>query len=127
MSKRRRSNRNRSPKKKDEGDADDDEKDQDVDLENGAEENGYCEVECKAHLKSAWEMVEETHSSQDFTPFIAMFYYSMQKELADKEGYGEGDLTRMVANAFHLKQDQVFEHLSEFLEIENERKKKRKN
>merc|ERR1712228_475467 len=107
---------------------DDDEKEQDVDFEN--EEDGYSEKECKAHLKSAWEMVEELHSLSDFTPWIAMFYFSMRRQLEKKGVYEENELTKMVATAFHMKQTEVLEHLSEFVEIENERKnpkKKRKS
>ena len=81
------------------------------------EKESYPRSECQSMLDSAWKTVESTHSAQDFTPFIALFYAGIRTTA--NRGYKESDITKSVAKIFHLEQDQVLQHLSEFVENQN--------
>ena len=87
----------------------------DKEREAEAKEDGLNEVD--SALASSWKMVSGTHSSADFTPFIAMFYFGLRRHSALQE---EQEALEATANVFHLDEEQVLEHLSAFKELHRE-------
>merc|ERR1712154_160445 len=86
----------------------------------------YSESERRSNLDAAWEQVAGTHSAEDFTPWITLFYFGFLDMV--KNGHQEKDalVVEQVANLFHVKQDQVLGHLSEFVETQNAKKPPKK-
>lgn len=79
--------------------------------------------EVEEELDAAWKMVEGTHSSGDFTPFIALFYFGMRVHGGKEE---EQAALTVTADVFRLDESQILEHLSEFEEMKNKAKRRRK-
>lgn len=79
--------------------------------------------EVELDLDASWEMVEKTHSDIDFTPFIALFFFGMRVH-GGKEG--EQEALETAAKVFRLDEDQVLGHLSEFNELKNKAKRRKK-
>ena len=84
--------------------------------------------EYQARLKVAWNAVESTHSPQDLTSFIALFYFALR---TDHPRLNEQNVMNIVDRTFQLNAEHVRHHLDVFSELWTKsknckRRKKRK-
>ena len=88
-------------------------------IDNNSKRNNmskYSKQECIKNTQYALELIEDTHSAEDITPFISIMYYGIKSYLSNKTISSDDKIVNTIAKIYDIKVCDVYLHLSYFTE-----------